>query len=162
MALVSARNDIMMLTMMLIMMLMMMLMMVMIMLMMVMMLMMMLTMMLMMVMMMLMMLMMLMKMLMMVILLTLLLFSCSAETSLNYENEKDANSTGNGHVAASQAQETDPEQQPGNGVHLEKINTPDALSVGSSVNYFVPSDSDVEDDLQEALAGALLPSKIPQ
>jgi hypothetical protein len=81
---------------------------------------------------------------------------------LNYENEKDVNSTGNGHVAASQAQETDPEQQPGNGVHLEKINTPDALSVGSSVNYFVPSDSDVEDDLQEALAGALLPSKIPQ
>ena len=93
--------------------------------------------------------------------LVLLLYS-SAATSVNYENEKDANSTGNGHVTASQQPATNPEQQTGDGVHFEQMKPPDALSVGSSVNYFVPSDSDVEDDLQDAMAGALAPSKIPE
>jgi hypothetical protein len=91
----------------------------------------------------------------------LLLYS-SAATSVNYENEKDANSTGNGHVTASQQPATNPEQQTGDGVHFEQMKPPDALSVGSSVNYFVPSDSDVEDDFQDAMAGALAPSKIPK
>ena len=38
----------------------------------------------------------------------------------------------------------------------------DALSVGSSINYFIPSDSDVEDDVQEDTNGPLSPTKIPQ
>ncbi|XP_028410952.1 potassium channel subfamily T member 1-like isoform X2 [Dendronephthya gigantea] len=89
-------------------------------------------------------------------------------TSLNYENEKDAGSASNGHVApetgSSQPPQetTNPEQQTGNSIPLEQIKQTDTLSVGSSVNYFVPSDSDVEDDLQDALAGALPPTKIPE
>lgn len=84
---------------------------------------------------------------------------------MNYENEKDVSSAGNGHVAASQQPLANPEQQQqkaNNGIHVDHINPSDTLSVGSSVNYYVPSDSDVDDDIQDALAGALAPSKIPQ
>ncbi len=96
------------------------------------------------------------------LLILLLLLYSSAETSVNYENEKDASSTGNGHITVPEQPVTNPEQQTGNGLQTEKMNAPDTLSLGSSVNYFVPSDSDIEDDLQDALAAALAPSKIPQ
>ena len=94
-------------------------------------------------------------------LLIVALFS-SAATSVNYENEKDSNCAENGHIAAPQQPSADSEQQASNGVQVGHIKPSDTLSVGSSVNYYVPSDSDVDDDIQEALAGALAPSKIPQ
>lgn len=84
-----------------------------------------------------------------------------AGTSVNYENEKDAS---NGHIAptaASQHSATHSEWRNSDGAPLDHIKPVDTLSVGSSVNYFVPSDSDIEDDLQDSLANAL-PSKIPQ
>ena len=91
----------------------------------------------------------------------------SAAASVNYENEKDVNSAGNGHVVAPQQPLANPEQQQqqqqtSNGIQVDHIKPSDTLSVGSSVNYYVPSDSDVDDDMQDVLAGALAPSKIPQ
>ena len=87
----------------------------------------------------------------------------SAATSVNYENEKDANSTGNGHITSSQQPAANSEQlQPINGTQAEQLNPQDNVSLGSSVNYFVPSDSDIDDELQDALSGAIAPSKIPQ
>ena len=86
---------------------------------------------------------------------------------MNYENEKDVSSARNGHVAAPQQPLANPEQQQqqqqtSNGIQMDHIKPSDTLSVGSSVNYYVPSDSDVDDDMQDVLAGALAPSKIPQ
>ncbi len=95
------------------------------------------------------------------LLILLLLLYSSAETSVTYEDEKDASSTVKGHITAPKQPVTNPEQQTGNGLQTEKKNAPDTLSLGTSVNYPVPSDSDIEDDLH-ALAAALAPSKIQQ
>ncbi|XP_046845031.1 potassium channel subfamily T member 2-like isoform X2 [Xenia sp. Carnegie-2017] len=79
--------------------------------------------------------------------------------SLNYVNEKDC---GNSHMTSSQQSSTNLEQITDKDVLPFNDKPQDALSVGSSINYFIPSDSDVEDDVQEDTNGPLSPTKIPQ
>ena len=42
-----------------------------------------------------------------------------------------------------------------------KLTAPDALSFTSSLNYYVPSDSEIDDDLMDGLNNMLMP-KIPE
>ena len=89
-----------------------------------------------------------------------------ATTSVNYENEKSDDNSHTNSATSAIAKPFWREKNAGssNGPESQsnRVTTEENLSPSSSLNYYVPSDSDIEDDVPDVQNTACIPSKIPQ